>query len=267
MQQAEDFRQETRALGAVVAALPQGTFHEPTQFKAWTIMDVLRHLHFWNRMAHFQISDPGQLMAHMKAMQDSGSTMRAYEAAQLGHLGEQALLDEWTGFAEQAADLFAVADPKARLKWVGPDMSARSSITARQMETWAHGQEIFDLAGIVRQNEDRIANIVTLGVNTFGWTYATRRETPPGPMPHLVLTAPSGAIWTHGDESRVERIEGRADEFCQVVTQTRNIADTALKVTGPVATDWMSKAQCFAGAPAQPPAPGTRHPRTPAGQA
>ena len=98
-----------------------------------------------------------------------------------------------------------------------------------------------------------------LGVNTFGWTYATRKQTPPGPMPHLVLTAPSGAVWAYGEPSETERITGRADEFCQVVTQTRNVADTGLQVTGPVATDWMSKAQCFAGPPETPPAPGTRH--------
>lgn len=267
MLQAEDFRQETRALADLVETLPADDFHTPTQFKAWTIVDVLRHLHFWNRMAHFQLSDPEQLSGHLKAMQASGSSMRAYEAGQLGHLGEQALLSEWRTFAERTADLFADADPKARLKWAGPDMSARSSITARQMETWAHGQEVFDIAGVERRNEDRISNIVTLGVNTFGWTYATRRETPPGPMPHLVLTAPSGAIWTHGEPNDAERIEGLAEKFCQVVTQTRNIADTSLKVTGPVATDWMSKAQCFAGAPSEPPPPGTRFRRVRAGQA
>ena len=138
-------------------------------------------------------------------------------------------------------------------------MSARSFASARLMETWAHGQEVYDHLGVVRQNADRVQNIVMLGVNTFGWTYATRRETPPGPMPHLVLTSPSGQVWTYGDASGTERIEGRADEFCQVVTQTRNVADTGLKVTGPVATDWMSKAQCFAGAAQTPPAPGTRH--------
>jgi uncharacterized protein (TIGR03084 family) len=78
-------------------------------------------------------------------------------------------------------------------------------------------------------------------------------------MPHVVLTAPSGAIWTYGTQSDAERIDGKAEEFCQVVTQTRNVSDTSLKVTGPVATDWMSKAQCFAGPPAAPPAPGSRH--------
>jgi hypothetical protein len=47
-------------------------------------------------------------------------------------------------------------------------------------------------------------------------------------------------------------------EFCQVVAQTRNIEDTALRVSGEVAHEWMSLAQCFAGPPVDPPAPGSR---------
>ena len=54
---------------------------------------------------------------------------------------------------------FAAADPKARVKWAGPDMSIRSSITARQMETWAHAQEVFDILGLERVESDRIRNI------------------------------------------------------------------------------------------------------------
>lgn len=39
------------------------------------------------------------------------------------------------------------------------------------------------------------------------------------------------------------------NEFARVVTKTRNIKDTKLTITGPVATDWMKIAQCFAGPP------------------
>jgi hypothetical protein len=53
-------------------------------------------------------------------------------------------------------------------------------------------------------------------------------------------------------------VSGDAVEFCQVVTQSRNIEDTGLSVTGDNARLWMSKAQCFAGPPEQPPAPGVR---------
>jgi hypothetical protein len=53
-------------------------------------------------------------------------------------------------------------------------------------------------------------------------------------------------------------VEGAALDFCRVVTQGRNVADTALRVTGENATRWMAIAQCFAGAPSDPPEPGER---------
>ena len=55
-------------------------------------------------------------------------------------------------------------------------MSARSSITARQMETCAHAQEVFDCLGQYRADTDRIRNIAHLEVNTFGWTFVNRGE-------------------------------------------------------------------------------------------
>jgi len=159
---------------------------------------------------------------------------------------------------ERTADLFSNVDPKARLQWAGPSMSARSSITARLMETWAHGQEIYDHLGIERHNTDRIQGIVVLGVNTFAWTYKARGAEPPGPLPRVELVSPTGAHWVFGETSDSGSITGTAVSFCQVVTQTRNIADTDLVVSGAIAADWMSKAQCFAGPPSVPPAPGTR---------
>lgn len=258
MQQAEDFRAESNALFALLDKANAKAFDEPTQFKSWTINAVLQHLHFWNQMAGFQLTNEDELVARMDGVMKHESGMRGYEAQHFGGLSGRALLDAWHTDAMATADLFAKADPKTRLKWAGPDMSARSSITARLMETWAHGQEAYDHLGTVQQNEDRVQNIVVLGVNTYGWTYKTRNETPPGPMPHLRLTAPSGAIWAYGEQSETDYITGPAEAFCQVVTQTRNVADTSLEVTGPIAKDWMSKAQCFAGAPEAPPAPGTR---------
>lgn len=258
MQQAEDFRAESKALYALLSAADPIGFDTPTQFKDWTINSVLQHLYFWNQMAGLQLTDEDELSRRLNGVLTSKGGMRAYESEHFKGLSGRELLEQWHADVNQTADLFANADPKARLKWAGPEMSARSSITARLMETWAHGQEAYDHLGVERQNEDRIQNIVVLGVNTFGWTYMTRKESPPGPIPFLELTAPSGAIWTYGEESSTDRISGPAEEFCQVVTQTRNIADTQLLVTGPVATDWMSKAQCFAGPPETPPAPGTR---------
>ena len=244
MQQAEAFHAESTALHDLLQNTQLAHYAEPTQFKDWSINTVLQHLHFWNQMSTYQLTDEAALSETLEAIGKTAGGMRAYEAAYFEGLAGHALLEDWWQGVQMTVDVFAKCDPKARLKWAGPDMSARSSITARLMETWAHGQEVYDHLGVVRQNVDHIQNIVVLGVNTFGWTYKTRGETPPGPMPYLVLTAPSGAQWTYGEESEASRIEGLAEAFCQVVTQTRNIADTGLKLTGDVAKDWMGKAQC-----------------------
>ncbi|MEL6791984.1 MAG: TIGR03084 family metal-binding protein [Pseudomonadota bacterium] len=261
MQQAEDYRAEARALHAVVADLADADFATVTQFKGWTLNDVFGHLHMFDVAAELSGRDGEAMGAFLKPVYDAMSKGRSLVEAQydwLGDLSGAALRDAWIAQAEKTADLYADYDPKARLKWAGPDMSARSMITARQMETWAHGQEVFDILGARREEADRVKNICHLGVTTFGWTHMVRRLPVPEVMPYVRLTAPSGAIWEWGEPAE-ERVEGDAVEFAQVVAQTRNVADTSLTATGPVATFWMENAQCFAGAPNEPPAPGSRH--------
>ena len=136
-------------------------------------------------------------------------------------------------------------------------MSARSSITALQMETWAHGHEVFDLLGVERVEADRIKNIVVIGVNTFGWAYTVRGLDVPSAKPFVELTAPSGAVWTFGEESD-DRVVGYAVGFAQAVTKTRHWTDTDVQALGEGARGWMDIAQCFAGGVSPPPAAGSR---------
>ena len=63
------------------------------------------------------------------------------------------------------------------------------------------------------------------------------------------------------EDNEENMISGSATEFSQVVTQVRNINDTSLKVSGKIANEWMSIAQCFAGPPENPPEKGTRFTR------
>lgn len=258
--EAADFRAESEALHSILADLPEPAFATPTQFKGWTIDDVLVHLHFWNRAADLSAQDEDafqRMIAPVVAALQGGKGMRAPEDAAVPERGP-ALRDAWITHARGMATRWIDMDPKTRLPWAGPSMSARSSITARQMETWAHGFEVFDTLGHIRTESDRLRNIVVLGVNTFGWSHKVNGLDVPETMPALALTAPSGALWDYGDDA-AGRITGPALDFAAVVTQTRALADTSLQVEGAVAQTWMEHAQCFAGPPNPPPAPGTRH--------
>jgi uncharacterized protein (TIGR03084 family) len=256
MQEAEDFLAESEALHAALVGSDRARWTEPTQFKGWTIEQVIRHLKFWNAMTILQLDDEPRLLATLAEV-TAAPSIRAYEDGVDDEAGD-ALLESWIAGARDAADAFADVDPKRRLKWAGPEMSARSSMTARLMETWAHGQEVFDHLGLAREETDRVKGICFLGVQTYGWSFANRGETAPDPPPYVSLTAPSGDVWAWGDPASPSRVEGPAVAFAQVVAQTRNIADTDLKAVGEAAERWMAVAQCFAGPPNDPPAPGTR---------
>ncbi|QBF30554.1 TIGR03084 family metal-binding protein [Thalassococcus sp. S3] len=261
MQQAEDFRRETDALANILANLSEDAFELETQFKAWMIGDVIGHLHMFNVAAEVTLKGPKTFNTFFTPFQQAlerGSTFVEAQRPWLGALKGTELFETWLSTAHRVADLYAKADPKQRVAWAGPDMSALSSISARQMETWAHGQEVFDVLGRERYETDRIRNIVHLGAATFGWSFINRDLVVPQNVPHLRLSAPSGAIWTWNKPSRHNVIEGPAVAFAQVVTQVRNIADVDLDVTGETAHRWMEIAQCFAGAPSDPPVPGSR---------
>jgi uncharacterized protein (TIGR03084 family) len=63
------------------------------------------------------------------------------------------------------------------------------------------------------------------------------------------LTAPDGETWSWGLPEASDVVSGQALDFCLAVTQRRHVDDTALRVAGPVAAEWMAIAQAFAGAP------------------
>ena len=256
--QAQDFLDESETLNAVLSDLSDADFRQQTQFKAWTIEDVLVHLHFWNSAADLSAQDEPAFKALMGRVLPAIATggFRDFENGEVSERGTD-LRAAWIDRVRDMAPRWQQMDPKTRLPWAGPSMSARSSMTARQMETWAHGFEVFDVLGLNRVESDRLRNIVVLGVNTFGWSHQVNDLPIPDTLPALHLTAPSGDVWQFGDDAGM--ISGSAVDFAAVVTQTRALADTDLSVTGDIATTWMTHAQCFAGPPVKPPKAGARY--------
>ena len=264
LEQAIHFKEESDALYKLLINADKNSFKLKTQFKSWTINDVLYHLHVWNIAALLSLKNENEFKEFMQNFMEavkSGNSAREYEKILSDNTEGLDLLNLWKETYEKISNEFAKSDPKKRVKWAGPDMSVRSSITARHMETWAHGQEIFDQLGFERIDTYRIKNIVVIGVNTFGWTYINRNLSIPEKMPKLSLLSPSNELWEWNEDNEEDMISGSATEFSQVVTQVRNINDTSLKVSGKIANEWMSIAQCFAGPPENPPEKGTRFTR------
>ena len=253
-----DLAAEHESLDAVAAGLDDAGWDTPTASARWAVRDQIGHLAYFDEAATQAIIDPEGFSTSLAAAL-SGDLAEFLEATEVrGRTLPHAELLGW--WREERAALLAAAaplDPKARLPWYGPSMGARSFVTARLMETWAHGQDVVDALGADRPATDRLRHIADLGVRTRGFSYVVRgREVPEGDV-CVELTGPGGDTWVWGDDDTTDRVSGPALDFCLVVTQRRHVADTAVVADGPLAAEWLSIAQCFAGGPTLGPTPRT----------
>ena len=187
----------------------------------------------------------------------------AAHLAQGRAMDADALLAWWRQARSEFLQAMDGVDPARRVPWFGPPMGVRSFVSARLMETWAHGQDVADALGRERRPSDRLRHIAHLGVAARPFSYLVRGLKPPLTSVGVELIAPSGGTWTLsagrpplGGEPDGS-VCGPALDFCLVVTQRRNLLDTDLRVEGEAAAEWLAIAQAFAG----PPGPG----RPPAG--
>ena len=150
---------------------------------------------YFDGTALLALIDPDEFSSSVEALlsgmssNDGDPTLADARAQQPGEL-----LAAWRAGRTALLDELAVVDPKLRVPWYGPPMSAMSFATARLMETWAHGQDVVDAVGAVRPATDRLRHVAHIGVRARPFSYATNaREVPSGEV-RVELVAPSGAI-------------------------------------------------------------------------
>ncbi len=250
-----DLVQESAWLGATLATLAADQWRLPTPATGWTIADQVSHLAYFDEATLLSIRDPERFRREAAALTARGDDFPDQVAAEYRHLSA-AELERWFAAARRALLAgYADVDPGARLPWYGLDMSAASSVTARLMETWAHGQDIADTVGIQRPATSRLRHIAHLGIRSLPYSYAVNGLAQPDAPIRVELAAPDGGQWTWGPADAGDRVSGTALDFCLVVTQRRHLSDTGLTVEGATARQWIAIAQAFAGAagPGRPP--------------
>ncbi len=245
----KDLETETAELDRVLAGLDAHGWELPTPAPGWRIQEQIAHLAYFDEAATTAATDPDQFQRELiEALEDpDGITERISRRARAMSPAEVAA---WFASARAAMiETFLALDASTRVPWYGPPMSVASSLTARIMETWAHGQDIFDARGESHPPTGALRHVAHIGVSTFGNSYVTRGLDVPDTRVFVDLRGPDGSVWTWGDPTADERVWGRAEDFALVVTQRRHVDDTELETQGSVAAEWMTIAQAFAGPP------------------
>ena len=242
-----DLAAEVAALDVLLSAIDSDAWSRTTPAPGWNVADQVVHLGLFDRRALWSMADEERFTADLRSMAAAGGVDGIHDIERV-QTPEQ-LLQWWrTGTAELAQAANSL-DMSARCVWYGPPMSAKSMLTARLMETWAHGHDIADALGVPVQATQRLRHVAHIGVRAMGFAFvANKQELPEGDV-FVALTAPNGEEWTWGNPDAVSSVRGDALGFCQAVTQRRHIDDCGLHMVGELATTWMSIAQAFAGAP------------------
>ncbi len=134
--------------------------------------------------------------------------------------------------------------PDARVPW-GIGMRSPSFVTARLMETWAHGLDVRGALGVPAVDTDRLAHVAWLATRALPYAFSVAGMTPPTEPLRVELTLPSGGSWVFGPEEATNRITGSAGEYCRVFVHRRAPADTNLVIEGDAARAAIAVARAF----------------------
>jgi uncharacterized protein (TIGR03084 family) len=139
----------------------------------------------------------------------------------------------------------------ARIPWIGPPLGAAMMVSARIMETFAHGQDVRDALGEPPAASPRLRHVAHLAVAARDYAFAQRRLAPPA-EPFRVELTHGDEIWTWGPPDAAQRVTGSVLDFALLATRRRHRQDCAVTAVGPNAEAWLDIVQAYAS----PPGPG-----------
>ena len=251
-----DLQAEHESLERIVADLSPKLWGRPTPAAGWDVRDTISHLCFFDEAATLAIEDPPgfekwreELVGNMAR----GSTPDVDMGRDLRN--DVRLVDRWSHsrhrFVEVATAAGNLPTPR-RVTWFGPPMSLPSFVTARIMETWAHGVDIRDALDeplLPQAGTGRLRHICHLAYGARAFTFAAHNVADPGDPVRFEVSGLDGSAWTWGPDDADQWVTGTALEMALVFTQRRHPARTSVRAHGATAETWLSIAQAFAGPP------------------
>lgn len=230
-------------LDALVSAQPD--WSKPTPAVGWTIAHQIAHLATTDANVLIAIRTPEAFDAVLKQAEAAGSEYADLDAAAGAAKPRSELLEQWRAGRTEVAEALRDIPLNHAFPWYGSELTAALMLPLRLMETWAHGQDIFDTLGVSRRPTGALQHVASLGVVGRAMSfYAARLPVPAEPF-RVELVGPDGQTWIWGPENAPQRVQGSALDFCLRVTHRRTRAETDLTAIGDDAQKWFDIARVF----------------------
>jgi uncharacterized protein (TIGR03084 family) len=210
---------EQTSLQAELRDLRGDDWFRPTPAKGWDVRDTVAHLADTDEIAI------DTCLGGSRPLNDFAAQLASAEDTTLWgvlrgrrHPGHD-VLAWWEKTSARERDVLAGLDPATRVPW-GLGMRPPSFVTARLMETWAHGLDVRSALGLPIVDTDALRHVAWLSYRALPYAFSfAGREAPPGEV-RVELTSPArDNTWGYGPVGASNRITGPAGEFCRLFVQ------------------------------------------------
>ena len=241
----EDLRAEQDELARDLQRTSVDDWLRPTAARGWDVRDTVAHLAETDEMAYDTCTGGPRALNDLADQLASPEDLTLVGVLRGRKLPGADVLAWWRRSSARGRELFASLDPRARVPW-GLGMTVSSLVTARLMETWAHGLDARGALGIPSVDTPRLRHVAWLSLRALPYAFTVAGRPVPEERVRVELTLPDGATWTYGPEDATARITGPAGELCRVFVQRMRLEDaTGLRAEGPAAVASLEVARAF----------------------
>jgi uncharacterized protein (TIGR03084 family) len=240
-----DLEAEQAETQAALAPVGVDDWFRPTPAKGWDVRDTAAHLADTDEIAVDTCTGGERPLNEFASRLASPEDATLWGVLRGRRRTGTEVLEWWEEASAVEREVLARLDPASRVPW-GLGMRPNSLVTARLMETWAHGLDVRAALDLPVTDTDRLRHVAWLGYRALPYAFSIAgRAQPPGEL-RVELTLPSGATYELGPAGAPNRVTGPAGEFCRLCVQRTTLAEaTVLRAEGDGAIAALEVARAF----------------------
>jgi uncharacterized protein (TIGR03084 family) len=239
-----DLAAEQQELQELLERVSPDEWLTPTAARGWDVRDTIAHLADTDEIAMDTLADGPRSLNRFVTLFASSKDVTLWGVLRGRRRSGADVLTWWERTSTTECERLRSLE-MARVPW-GIGMGRPAFVTARLMETWAHGLDVHGALGAPSVDTDRLRHIAFLATRALPYAFSFAGRPLPATKLRVELELPSGAAWTHGPPDAADRITGPAGEYCRVFVQRMPRAEAVnLVASGAGAREALEVARAF----------------------
>jgi uncharacterized protein (TIGR03084 family) len=211
--------EEQTSLQTELRDIATDDWFRPTPARLWDVRDTIAHLADVDEIAMDTCTGGPRPLNDFAARLASPEDTTLWGVLRGRRRSGREVLAWWEDTSARERDVLAGLDPAMRVPW-GIGMRPPSLVTARLMETWAHGLDVREALGLPVVDTDNLRHVAWLSYRALPYAFSfAGREPPPGELRVEVISPSGRETWEFGPADAPNRITGPAGELCRLFAQ------------------------------------------------